>query len=289
MKNLEYELRILSIEDADDLLQLTNEIEWFFPMNYWKILLATGQVFGLYSSTNELVATTAIYDFGEQLAFLGVVIVRAKYRGQGLATRVIDAAEKSLPKTTTPVALIATDDGKPVYERRGYKVFGDCTKFLRAPDASLMDFPGLTGFQLISIQEQHLEAIKRFDVDSFGADRSHVLSVLLGENLPSVVLIDENTDRIMGYALTSIRHDTLIVGPVVAEDVSHAVVMVQQLVSDRDEEIRIDVLSHQTAFKEALEKLAFTKIEVSPVMVLGNGDDYIGKPKTFAMTSQALG
>ncbi len=168
-------------------------------------------------------------------------------------------------------------------------VKGDCTKFLRPAGEAQAVYPSLPGHKFKPLQPSDIETIKSYDLDAFGADRGHVLSVMLAADMPSVALIDEKTGRLAGFALTAQRKETVVIGPVVADNSMLAASMVQMLTYGRQEQFRIDVLSHQAEFKEAMLALSFEVKEFSPVMQLGEGARYMDSPHAFGMISQALG
>lgn len=289
MANSEYEFRALNIQDLDDLVALTDEIEWYFPRKYWKLLLATGWAFGLFSTEKELVATTTIFDYGENLSFLGVVVVRAKFRGQRLASLMMDKVEQHLEKPSTPIVLIATPEGKPVYESRGYQIIGDCIKLMGGKNETPTEYPVMGEYHFKPLKNINEDDLARFDFEVFGADRSHVLAGLLAGKTKSVAMLDADTDRMAGYGFTMKRKGVLVVGPVVADQLSHAVAIVKILTYGWNGPIRIDILSHQSQFHEELLSLGFEVEAISPVMQLGEGDGYVSRPQSYSLASQALG
>lgn len=289
MDRSEYEIRPLNIQDLEGLVALTDKVEWYFPRKYWKILLATGWAFGLFSPEKELAATTAIFDYGENLSFLGVVIVCPEFRGRGLASVMMNKVEHHLEKPATPIALIATPEGKPVYENRGYQIIGECIKFKGGHNGVAVSFPSLDDYRFKPLNNIKEDDLVRFDRDAFGADRSHVLAGLLAGKSKSIAMLQGETDKMVGFGFTTKRKGVLVVGPVVADELFQATAIVQMLIYGWSGPLRIDVLSHQGEFHKELLNLGFEVEEISPVMQLGVGDAYKAQPKAFALTSQALG
>lgn len=289
MEYLECDCRILNIQNVEKLQVLIDEVEWPFPKNYLKILLATGRIFGLYTAENELAATAAVFNYGDSFSLMGLIIVRKKFRGQGLATRIMDIAEKQLFAKSSSSILVATPVGQPVYERRGYKVIGECLKLVRRDKTSMQEYPSLPQLRFKPLQDGNRKALAKLDLAAFGADRSHVLTALLASKTSSVAIFDEEIEELVSYAFGAKRKKMMVIGPVVAEEASHAIAMVQMLSYGWKGPIRIDIPSSQAGFKDELLKLKFEVDEVAPIMQLGTGGDYMNRPNIFALTSQALG
>src|SRR6476660_2594057 len=113
--------------------------------------------------------------YGSTLAWLGMVLTRKKFRGQGLARRLLSEtlALANQMKIET-VKLDATDQGQPLYEKLGFRCEQPVERWERAATGSTGILNGRSG----SLSPEHLIA----DRESFGADRSELLGRLAGRN-----------------------------------------------------------------------------------------------------------
>ena len=105
-----------------------------------------------------------------------MVLTREKFRGQGLARRLLSEtlALANQMKIET-LKLDATDQGQPLYKKLGFRCEQLVERWERAATGTTGILNGLFG--LVSLTE-HLIA----DRESFGADRSELLDRLAGRN-----------------------------------------------------------------------------------------------------------
>src|SRR5437879_10706099 len=111
-------------------------------------------------------ATTTAVCFGKELAWVGMVLTDTQYRGRGFARQLMEHALAHLrEKRVAWIKLDATDMGRPLYERLGFREEGTVERWIRPAGV----VPQSTG------------AVGRFDLDTaldrqaFGADRSGLL------------------------------------------------------------------------------------------------------------------
>ncbi len=290
MVTQEFEIRLANLDDLDNLMALTDGVEWYYTENYWRMLLEAGQTFCLFVEDTHLAAITTILDYGPNTAFIGVVVVQEKYRGLGFASRVISAAEDSLGRKTTPIGLIASSDGKPVYEKRGYQTVGMCQKLILAETAPQLPHPALPGYRFEPISTDQVEKIKQFDTVAFGADRGHVIDTLLEAAGANIALYDEENGLLKGYAFSYPRKGMTIIGPVVARSAKEAAALCQMLSLDHKEAIHLDTLPNQTDFMDEMIRIGFEREEEAPIMVLpADQSDFSFPDQIFALTSQGFG
>ncbi len=285
----DFHLRPIPSHEVENLVRLTDEVGWGFTRSNWQIALAAGQNFALYDDGGEIAATSAIFRYGNHLAVLGNIIVREKYRGHGLATRVIDAAEKGVDLYRSPIMLVSTPFGEPVYRGRGYRIVGECTKLVRPAVAQPLSPPDMPGYRFKPVTASNLEDILEFDQKACKADRGQVLTAMLKAGYTSVSLHRESNDQLCGFALAYPRKNNIVIGPVIAEEAKQASALIQMLGYGREEDLRLDILSHQSTFLEDVKQIGFLVKDISPVMMLGKGKKRIQRDQAFVIISQSFG
>jgi len=195
-------VRRLCKGDLAAAVELSALAGWNQTADDWCMLmdLAPQGCFGI-ESDGALVATTTLLCYGQQLAWIGMVLTKPDYRGRGFAhtlvTHALHAADSMGVKT---VKLDATDQGQHLYERLGFEAEGSIERWSRpgsaSPPADLGEFDS--------------NQLKELDVIAFGADRLAML-VELGKR--SHVSTEANA-----YLFARAGRTTAYLGPCVASD-----------------------------------------------------------------------
>src|SRR5437762_7941737 len=115
--------RLLRPDDLAEAVELSSAAGWNQTAEDWTMLLnlAPGGCFGL-EADSRLVSTTTLLCYQRQLAWIGMVLTRAEYRGRGFARRLLASALERVDSLgIETIKLDATDQGRPVYESLGFK------------------------------------------------------------------------------------------------------------------------------------------------------------------------
>jgi GNAT superfamily N-acetyltransferase len=111
----------LDREAAYEGLILSTEAHWNQNEADWRFFLRRGTVFGLRDGDGLLIATAALLPYGDGNAWISMVLVTARWRRRGLATRLVDAClARAATQGLTPW-LDATPAGATVYGPLGFK------------------------------------------------------------------------------------------------------------------------------------------------------------------------
>ncbi|PYT27023.1 MAG: hypothetical protein DMG58_21180 [Acidobacteria bacterium] len=200
------EVRLLSTADIPAGMRLKEAAGWNQTASDWQRVLAL-QPDGCFAIEREgqVRATTTAVCFGKELAWVGMVLTDAQYRGRGFARQLMGHAVAYLRrKSIAWIKLDATDMGRPLYERLGFRKQGTVERWIRPAGV----VPQSTG------------AVGRFDLDTaldrqaFGADRSGLLRVLANVESASIVG--------MGFAMGRPGARAAFFGPCVARSVDAA-------------------------------------------------------------------
>src|SRR3954447_1154093 len=81
----------LGLDDAAAGLVLSTEAHWNQNESDWRFFLGAGVVFGTRDTESRLIATAALLPYTSGNAWISMVLVTARWRRRGLATRLIDA------------------------------------------------------------------------------------------------------------------------------------------------------------------------------------------------------
>ena len=118
----------LSKEQIGDIVALSSYIGWDYNREEIDTVFNSGIVYGVWNERKELIASAAIILYGEALASIGMVIVHPDYKEEELKGD-NDSCMSSV-SAQTPIMLIATDEGKPLYEKLGFRVVSYVSKYI---------------------------------------------------------------------------------------------------------------------------------------------------------------
>lgn len=122
---------------------------------------------------------TGVATINGNAAWIGTIWVATPWRGRGLGRTLtqatIDAAESAGCRT---LILVATEAGRPLYERLGFKVRA-WYRTLEAPGRGGVDRPRPVGHRLRPFRPTDLPELARLDATATGEDRAHLLRALV--------------------------------------------------------------------------------------------------------------
>ncbi len=225
----------LTRDDVDQAAALSRSVGWNQTPDDWARLLtlAPDGVFGAFEA-GRLVASSSVVAYGGALAWIGMMIVDAAYRGRGLGKRLLDAALASptVPPGAT-IGLDATDMGAPLYRTRAFVDVDPIDRWggvLRAPTA-----PGRTaaagttaagttpagtapaGTAARAVKPAEVGSLAAWDAVRSGTDRSALVTHLL-RNPEAHAHVATRGGGVVGYAIVRPGRTHHHLGPVVADD-----------------------------------------------------------------------
>lgn len=260
------EVRLLSTADIPAGMRLKEAAGWNQTAADWQRVLALEPdgCFAIECDGQARATTTAVC-FGKELAWVGMVLTDAQYRGRGFARRLMEHSLAHLRgQRVAWIKLDATDMGRPLYERLGFREEGTIERWIRPA----------------GVVPWHSGAAGRFELDptldrqAFGADRSRLLGVLAG--------IESAAIAGMGFAMGRPGAKAAFFGPCVAQSVDAArELLAWFLDKHRQESVYWDILpangdavalAREFGFEPVrrLARMALAGVEDPPA--LGNDD-----------------
>ena len=177
---------------------LVAEARWNQTADDWHTMLTLGEGFGLVDSQGTLVATSLALPYASGgFGWISMVLVTESRRRQGLATRLMESAMRSLAGQGLTAILDATPAGREVYRLLGFEdTWGiDRMQCLAVP--ALAPAPAAS---IRAMTDADWPAVCALDARSFAADRSGLLAALRSR-LPGAALVSERNGRIDGFLL----------------------------------------------------------------------------------------
>jgi ribosomal protein S18 acetylase RimI-like enzyme len=207
-------LRDATLDDLDAIAALRKSVDW--TTHEWALRLVIER-----PGARCLVATDpggAVVAVGSgivygPLGFVGNMIVSSGQRRRGVGSAILEALTRYLEDAgCTRLEMNATTDGRPLYERHGFRSIGRSSAAEIRSGAALVRDPSVSTRRL---GPDDLDALAAYDRPRFGGDRRALLAALLADDAATVVLAERGGAPV-GFGC--VRHDTPRMGPLVAED-----------------------------------------------------------------------
>lgn len=279
-------LHMLTHQDIDDIIRLSQSVGWDYDQAEVTTILNSSKVFGHKNEASEVVSSAAIIPYGEKAASIGMVIVHEEYRGKGLARALMKECIGQVDEQTI-IQLIATANGRPVYEKIGFHMAGAVKKLI-APTHFLNNHKLISSPQVVPFQQKDFQEVIALDEKAFGANRTQFLSERIRQSKDCLILKSKE-GKITGYGLSIFGPVYTILGPIVAPDTHSAFQIISQLKKREGNGVRIDILSQQNELQELLVAAGFELINEPPMMMLHSNKIPTRTDQLFAIASQAFG
>ena len=214
-----------------------------------------------------VVVGTGVATINGPVGWIGTIWVAPAHRGRGLGRALtlwtIDAAESSGCRT---LVLVATDRGRPMYERLGF----DVQTWYRT-----MEAPGMPAGsppadpRIRPFQPDDLDAMAALDRQATGEDRRDVLATLASADGTRIL---DGGDVPAGFVIRAPWGG----GATVAPSVSDALTILQarRLAAGPDKRVRCGILLENAAGAEALEADGWTEAWRAPRLIRGAALDW---------------
>ncbi len=257
-------VRRLRPDDLRHCVRLSVDRGWLPEKAKWSLLLEVSEVFGIDApdggdgdggdgtdgGDGALAGAVVLTRYGADLASVGMMLVAARYASQGLGRALMEHLLAEAGDAT--VTLFATDLGKPLYDKLGFRTIRRSAAFtgpFRADPFRTDPFlaePAVTAATADNSKMRTRPAAAAdmasiIDVDkaAFGADRSRLL-----RRLPAFagqLLVLETGRSIAGFAAAWQNHTSTVIGPVVAPDGAAARRLIGDLAAGIRGQVRLDL------------------------------------------------
>lgn len=264
-----------------EVVTLSDKLGWDYSLKELELALHTGRLFGFHKEDGKIIATSAIFPWSG-LCSLGMVMVHPGYRRIGLGRQMTIHALKVV--ANTPVMLVATEEGKPLYEKLGFQRVSQLHKLVTS--SYLRDEAPADGYTLTPIIPEDADRILALDQHAFKGDRGSFLKLRMERSAHGFKL-ETNRGEITGYALSFQNPAMLVIGPVVAPGPLSALRLIHHIASSHQGRMRVDLFPDPHLTVE-LERSGF-RIDRKPPVMMKNGDALPTRPHLYAVAAQAYG
>jgi GNAT superfamily N-acetyltransferase len=164
----EWHIRPLTPSDLDAAVAATAQVGWGNLRPHFAFYLEQPGCYPLVAEIEEKTVGTAAGTRRGSVGWIGHVIVQTGYRRRGIGSALVEAVIARLEEAgCRTLLLIATDLGRPVYERLGFRVD---SLYCKLSGPTLDAHP--THPDLRRVAESDLPAIRALDQMASGEDRS---------------------------------------------------------------------------------------------------------------------
>jgi GNAT superfamily N-acetyltransferase len=247
-------VRRLRPDDLRHCVRLSVDRGWLPEKAKWSLLLEVSEVFGIDApdggdgtdgGDGALAGAVVLTRYGADLASVGMMLVAARYGRQGLGRALMEHLLAEAGDAT--VTLFATDLGKPLYDKLGFRTIRRSAAFTGPFRAGpFLAEPAVTAATADNSKMRTRPAAAAdmasiIDVDkaAFGADRSRLL-----RRLPAFagqLLVLETGRGVAGFAAAWQNHTSTVIGPVVAPDGAAARRLIGDLAAGIRGQVRVDL------------------------------------------------
>lgn len=231
-----YPIRVISDADISQADALRSAAGWNQTPEDWLRLIRyePDGCFGALSG-ERIVGTVTTTRYGNELAWIGMMLVDPDFRGRGIARGLMQSAIEYLKsRTVRCIMLDATPAGEPVYRKLGFVPEWQYsrwqTRFTDNPVVSASANQELpeADTPLVSLESVLPDDCLRLDRQAFGADRSDWLQRL---RRSSVMALRTDANSACGFGMLRRGTNAAYLGPVTASSGAVAAAILRQLVS----------------------------------------------------------
>ena len=255
-------VRRLRPDDLRHCVRLSVDRGWLPEKAKWSLLLEVSEVFGIDAPDGgdggggtegrdgALAGAVVLTRYGADLASVGMMLVAARYGRMGLGRALMEHLLAEAGDAT--VTLFATDLGKPLYDKLGFRTIRRSAAFtgpfradpfladpFRAEPAVTTATTDNSKMRTRPAAAADMASIIDVDKAAFGADRSRLL-----RRLPAFagqLLVLETGRGVAGFAAAWQNHTSTVIGPVVAPDGAAARLLIGDLAAGIRGQVRLDL------------------------------------------------
>jgi GNAT superfamily N-acetyltransferase len=242
-------VRRLGSDDLKACVALSVDREWSPEEAKWSLLLAASEVFGVDAPDGRgLAGAVVLTRWAADYAAVGMMLVAERYERRGLGRALLGHLLRVAGEDAT-VTLFATDMGRPLYEKLGFKPVRRSVSFIGRfrpspyDNSKKREARGLAGSVRVAT-EGDLPDILALDRAAFGADRGQFLTRLpaLADQVAVFEASGPDSQGIVGYAVAWRNNpDSTVIGPLVAPDGEAAKRLVAALAAGARTPVRLDL------------------------------------------------
>ena len=248
-------LRLMHYNDIEVAMHLKNKEGWNQTEKDWELLIESPHNICLVAEYQQkVIGTATAINYSCQVAWIGMVLVDKKYRGQGVSKLLLTDLMKKLEQCKS-VKLDATPAGLPVYKKMGFvNEYSIC----RFTTSSLKNsFKDRYEISPELVQAKDIPEIIKFDKLIFGVERTSLINFLL-KDYPDKAWLLKRNNQIAGYALGRDGTRFNQIGPVSALTTNDAKILISEALKNlTDKPVVMDIIEDKKDLSDWLNSIGF--------------------------------
>lgn len=218
------------------------------------------------AEANRTIVGTGVATMNGRIGWIGAIWVDPAWRRRGLGLELtqvtIDAAEGAGCQT---LVLVATEAGRPMYERLGFEV-QTTYRILEAPGlAAAPPDPHVRAFRATD-----LEAMAALDAAATGEDRTHLLTAFAAPD--TTRCLDREDGTLAGFVVRAPWGGGATIA--LTRDDASAILRARRLASGPDKRVRAGLLAENEAGLELLVRDGWVEAWHAPRLIRGEPLDW---------------
>lgn len=201
-------IRAMTAADLDEVAAVTEAGGFGNRRDFFRMTLALGDCRPLVAVERGRIVGTGLGSIRGQTGWIGVIFVVPELRGRGLGTALTEAVSADLESAgCVSAVLVATDLGRPVYDKLGFRVQ---TEYHMISGDPLPDAPvPPPGRRLRSIARSDLKGIVGLDRMATGEDRRSLIEYFASSGW----LIEGPEGGLRGFLMPTVRGNGAVIAP----------------------------------------------------------------------------
>jgi GNAT superfamily N-acetyltransferase len=277
----------LELADLPEAEALVAEAGWNQVAADWRMFLDFGTVYAVRAGA-RVIATAATLPYGGRCAWISMVLVAARHRRQGLATRLLDRCIADISAAGLVPVLDATPAGRTVYAPLGFQHAWGFARLASQVRTRARTTGQPDGTVIHPITDSAWPALCIYDASVFGADRSQILTRMRGR-LPPADLFAARDGRVVGLLLGRDGRTAAQLGPLIAEDDAIATALLERALSRISGTVYLDLADAKAGVRTWLEAAGFAPQRPFTRMLLGRCESFDDVARTFAVVGPEFG
>lgn len=280
-------IRPLGVADLDAVEHLAVEVGWNQIEADWRIFLELGHLFGVDGPAGTVSATGATLPLGAEFGWISMIIVTAAARHRGIAAQLVLHGIEDLAAQGLVPGLDATQAGRDVYARLGFRDTWPITRLVRPGTGRVRGDAGALAPELRAAGLGDLDAVVALDHRAFGTQRRAVLARLI-ERAPQLAVVGWAPGA-AGFLLGRFGRTATHLGPVVASDPAVALSMIDYASARGPGPIIVDLVDLRPGLRAALEGRGFAPQRIFRRMVYRRAEAFGDPNFAIAIAGPELG
>lgn len=249
-------VRTMQAGDAVAAMKLSAAEGWNQTANDWNFLIGDPRNICITAKCEEeIIGTTTAISYSDQLAWIGMVLVKKTYRGRGISKLLLEHVFEKL-ESFPSVKLDATVQGQQVYKKFGFKdeyriarMVNTAAKKIAIPGGNALPEP---------IRLEHIPEIIALDEIVFGVNRTPLIEMLI-RTYPHKAWALLQNNHVTGFALGRDGSKYHHIGPVIAPTQWDAnILMMHALDKLAGKPVVVDVLCDKEELMHSLAVIGFS-------------------------------